>query len=138
MKTQLALAILLGTVALGMGQTTTPTLDAIAETPTTITVLLQAGSDPINGFDIYWKGAGTRWQVSRFYVGLNCPRSYALQPGENIAVIIGIETTGDFCRTDSWLHGLKTCSQYLMYVVPHHGGAPTNVTIGETTGCGLP
>src|ERR1041385_1658448 len=73
MKIRLALAILMGTVVLAMGQTTPPTFDAIAETPTTITVLLTAGSEPINGFDIYWKGAGTRWQVSRFYVGLNCP-----------------------------------------------------------------
>jgi len=136
MKIRLALAILMGTVVLAMGQTTPPTFDAIAETPTTITVLLTAGSEPINGFDIYWKGAGTRWQVSRFYVGLNCPRSYALQPGQNIAVIIGIETTGDFCRTDSWLHGLNHCTQYLMYAVPHHTSAPTNVTTGETTGCG--
>jgi hypothetical protein len=136
MKIRLALAILMGTVALGMGQTTAPTLEAIAETPTTITVLVTAGSEPISGFDIYWKGARTRWQVSHFFVGLNCPRSYALEPFQNIAVIIGIETTGDFCRTDSWLHGLNNCSQYLMYVVPHHGGAPTNITIGETTGCG--
>ena len=41
--------------------------------------------------------AATRWHLSQFYVGLNCPRSYALQPGENSAVIMGIETTGDFC-----------------------------------------
>ena len=123
------------TVAVGMGQTTEPTLDAIAETPTTITVLVTAGSEPIHGFDILWKGAGTKWQVSHFYVGLNCPRSYALEPFQNMAVIIGIDTTGDFCRTDSWLHGLKNCTQYSFFAVPHHGGEPTNLTIGETTGC---
>jgi hypothetical protein len=135
MKTKLALAILMGTVALAAGQTIPPTLDAIAETPTSITVLLTAGSEPIYGFDVYCHAQRSNRLVAHFRPGAYCPRIYSLQPGQNIAVIMGIETNGDICRQDSSITGLNCGTRYYLFAVPHGGGTATNIADGETTEC---
>lgn len=95
-KLAIAAAMLLGTVALGMGQNVKPSLSVIAIYPHAITLELNAGSYAApDGFQVRWEWQGSGDRVVQFFGA--CPQ-YALQPYQTVQVTID-GVSSDECST---------------------------------------
>jgi hypothetical protein len=123
----------MGTVALGLGQTTAPTLEVTGVTATTITVRLTAGTDVINGFDVFYEIVGQFYALTSFYgtaVHSKCADHF-IQPGESVEVVIGA-TDGSRCRKDFIPRHLISNRRYFLFATPHNGGSQTPVVSAKT------
>ena len=133
-----AAILLMGSVDLGLGQVTSPTLEVVKETQTSVTLLLTAGSDAIDGFDIYYWIPGHGFFLTNFYgtaEDSSCER-YTLEPGESLAVTIGAPAR-QRCRHDFTPRPLYCGRTYYFMAFPHNGSIQSNVTDGRTLECGF-
>ena len=137
-------AIVIATGLLGVevkAQVVAPTLEVVTETQSWVRLKLTAGSEPIEGFSLYYQVPGRFYAMTQFYgtpVDPSC-EVYQLNPGESVEVNIGkAQHHHQVCRADFWPKPLYCNQSYLFQAVPHNAGGPdgwSNTVEGTTAPC---